>query len=286
MSRDNTNNAVTNRLSARPKRLSVAVILSVVFLVLIAIQVLFPEAIATHSPITIDPLAALQPPSREHWFGTDNLGRDLFSRVVHGSAYSVSIGFGATLIALAGGIVFGALAGFGGRWLDQALMRFNDVLMALPSILLALVVVALLGTGLVNTLWAIGIGLIPQFARLVRAEVLVVRNAGYVESAVGFGFSKTAVVCRHVIPNAIHPVFVLATISIGGSILAGSTLSFLKLGPQPPAPEWGLLLSEGRSVIEHAWWLGVFPGIAISLTVLSVTVVGKSLQKRYLQKES
>jgi peptide/nickel transport system permease protein len=255
-------------------------------LVLIALVALAPGLFTGASPIATDPVHALAAPGGAHWFGTDQLGRDLFARVLYGTRTSVLLGVGSTLLAIAGGAVLGLAAALGGRYADQALMRLADILLALPPILLALLAVTILGPGSANVMIAIAVAFSPGYARIVRAETLVVRRSGYVEAAIGLGLPRPLLIIRHVLPNALGPMLVLATVGFGSSLIAASGLSFLGLGPQPPSPEWGTMLSEGRNFLSTAWWIGIFPGAAITLTALVVNAVGRRAQARFTRRTS
>jgi peptide/nickel transport system permease protein len=250
-------------------------------LVPFALAAALPHLLASGSPITIDPVNALLPPSAEHWFGTDQLGRDLFARVVHGARPSLLIGAGATALAVVAGALLGLAAALGGRAADQVVMRVADVLMSLPQLLVALVVIAVLGGGTGNLVLAIAVAFAPGYARIVRAEALVVRASGYVEAARGLGLRRAVLVLRHILPNAVGPLLVLATVGFGTALIAGSGLGFLGFGAQPPAPEWGAMLAEGRDFLDSAWWLGVFPGAAITATVIAVNVLGHAARTRF-----
>ena len=248
--------------------------------VLLVVAGVWPELIARQEPDATDLVAALQPPSWSHWFGTDQLGRDVFARVVHGARYSLLLGLGATAVGVVGGTVVGLAAALGGRLADGLLMRLADVLLAFPEMLLALLVIAVVGPGQQGAAIAIGVAAVPGYARVVRAGAMVVRHAGYVEAAVVLGLRPWAVVARHVLPNALGPLLVLATVGVGTAVIAGSALSFLGLGARPPTPEWGAMLSDGRDYVESAWWIAVFPGAAITATVVSVTVLGRAARRR------
>jgi peptide/nickel transport system permease protein len=254
------------------------------FLALLVLAAAAPGVFAAAAPNTTDPLQALRPPGSGHWFGTDQLGRDLYTRVVYGTRLSLLLGAGATALSVLAGAVLGLAAGLGGRVADQVLMRLADVLLALPPILLALLAVAVLGSGTVNVALAIAAAFAPGYARIVRAETLVVRRSGYVEAATTLGLPRPALVLRHVVPNALGPLLVLATVGFGSSLIAASGLSFLGLGPQPPTAEWGAMLDQGRDFLQTAWWLGVFPGAAITLTALVVNVVGRQAQARFTRR--
>ncbi|MEW9556062.1 ABC transporter permease [Nonomuraea sp. NPDC050783] len=251
------------------------------FLVVLGVAVAAPGVLAGADPLAADPLAALAPPGPGHWLGADHLGRDVLARVVHGARHSLSIGAVATALAVSAGVLLGLAAGLAPKWLDEALARAFDVLSTLPELLLALLVVAITGPGTVNVTLAIAIAQLPNYARVIRAQTFVVRHAGYVEHAVTFGRSRLAVTLGHVLPNVLGPIPVLATIGLGTAVIAGSGLSFLGMGPQPPAAEWGAMLSEARNYLRVAWWEALFPGLAITLTVVCLTVAGRRLQRRF-----
>ncbi|WP_182880277.1 MULTISPECIES: ABC transporter permease [unclassified Microbispora] len=250
------------------------------FLLAVTVVAVAPGLVAHGSPDLTDAVAALRPPGGGHPLGTDANGRDIFTRIVYGTRPSVLAGLAATAIAVTGGTLVGLLAALGGRALDEAAMRLVDILLSLPGLLLALLVIAVVGPGTLNAVFAIAAYTLPGYARLVRAQTMVIRRSGYVEAAVSLGLTRAGIVTRHVLPNAFAPLLVVATIEVGTALVAASSLSFLGLGPKPPAPEWGAMLSAGRDYFSVAWWVAVFPGLAITLTVLSVTVVGRHLQRR------
>ena len=249
-------------------------------LLIIAMMALLPQVIATHDPLRTDVRAALEAPSAAHWFGTDQSGRDVFSRVVHGARRSVGIGLLATFLALVIGLTVGASSAMAPRPVDNALMRVTDVLMAFPEFLVALVVVAILGPGPTNVAIAVTVAAVPVYVRLARVQTRTLALAEHVEAARILGVPPVRAFASHVIPGVLGALSVLATIGIGSSILAAAGLSFLGLGPIEPIPEWGLMLSGGRNVLAQAWWIAVFPGIAITLTVVSATIVGRTLRAR------
>lgn len=249
---------------------------------LLIVMALAPALFTSVDPLLTDPLAAFQPPSAAHPFGTDQLGRDQFARVIHGARLSLGMGFGATVIGLIAGLALGLLAGLSRGWGDRVLSRLIDVLYAFPEMLLAIIAVAVLGAGFSTLLIAIGIGSIPSYARVLRSQVLQVRSSGYAESAVTLGQRPALIAWRHVLPNAIGPVLVLATIGVGTAIIFGSALSFVGLGAQPPTPEWGLMLSDSRNYLSLAPWLALWPGAFLAATVISVTVIGRWLQRRFV----
>nr|BEK64196.1 ABC transporter permease [Kitasatospora purpeofusca] len=269
--------------SAR-RRPPLALLLALAALALLLLAALAPGLLTSASPIETHPVEALTPPGAAHWFGTDQLGRDLFARVLHGARPSLLLGLGATAFAITGGTLLGLAAALGGRWADQVLMRLADILLSLPPILLALLAVTVLGTGSLNVMLAIAIAFVPGYARIVRAETLVVRRSGYVEAAVGLGLPRPLLIVRHVLPNAVGPMLVLATVGFGTALIAAAGLSFLGLGPQPPSPEWGAMLSQGRRFLATAWWVGVFPGAAITATALVVNVLGRRAQARFTRR--
>jgi peptide/nickel transport system permease protein len=273
--------STTTPAPARTRKLPLGVLLSLAFLLALAIALAVPFWLTSYDPLSGDVTLGLQAPSLAHWFGTDRLGRDVFARVVYGTRYSLLIGIAGMLLSLVVGTVLGLLAGMKNRWLDEIASRLFDMLSAFPNVLLALLVIALIGPGLMNVAVAIGIAGIPKFGRLIRSQTQLVRNADYVRHAVLYGQSWGKVFLRHLLPNVLVAIPIVATIDIGSSIIAVSGLSFLGLGPQPPTPEWGVMLAEGRDVLRVAWWPSVFPGIAITLTVIAFTVVGSYLQRRF-----
>ncbi|WP_219471230.1 ABC transporter permease [Nonomuraea rhizosphaerae] len=252
-----------------------------VVLVVIGLAVVAPWALTGADPLAADPVDALAPPGAGHWLGSDHLGRDVLARVVHGARHSISIGVAATALAVTCGVLLGLAAGLSPKWLDEALARSFDVLSTLPELLLALLVVAITGPGTGSVIFAIAVAQVPNYARVIRAQTFVVRRSGYVEQAVTFGRSRLAITGGHVLPNVLGPIPVLATIGLGQAVIAGSGLSFLGMGPQPPAAEWGAMLSEARNYLRVAWWEALFPGLAITLTVVCLTVAGRRLQRRF-----
>ncbi|SAK67724.1 ABC transporter permease [Caballeronia ptereochthonis] len=261
--------------------LPAGVLLAVAFLVVLAVAMAFPRLLTPYDPLLSDVAQTLQAPGGQHWFGTDRIGRDVLSRVIYGARYSLLIGLASMIVSLAIGLVIGLFAGLSNRLADEGASRIFDVLSAFPPILLSLFVVTFLGQGIVNIAIAVGIAGIPKFGRVLRSQALVVRRADYVTHAVSFGLSRSRIFFRHVLPNVLVAVPVIATIDIGSAIIAVSGLSFLGLGPQPPTPEWGVMLAEGRDVLRVAWWPSVFPGMAITLTVLSFAVIGRFLQRKF-----
>jgi peptide/nickel transport system permease protein len=246
-------------------------------LALIAVAAFAPY-LAPYDPLAVNPIDALLPPSAEHWMGTDTLGRDMTSRVIYGARISLRLGLVSVSIALTAGVLIGVLAGYLGGRVDGVLMRFVDILLAFPPLVLALVAVFALGPGLTNAMIAVGISSIPAYARITRGEVLSAKENLYVQSAQALGASPMVVMFRHIMPNIIAPNIVMAALGTGSAILAGAALSFLGLGAQAPLPEWGLMLSQGRGFMSLAWWLTVFPGLGIMVTVMAMNLLGDGLR--------
>jgi peptide/nickel transport system permease protein len=257
------------------------IVVAGVVLALFALVAIAPGLFTGASPTGTDLSAALQGPSGAHWFGTDQLGRDIFARVVYGSRPALLLALSATVLAVLGGIVVGLTAGLGGRGADQITMRLADVFLALPPLLLALLVVAVMGAGTGTVAFAVATALIPAYGRVVRAEAKVVRRSGYVEAAVGLGLPRPLLIVRHILPNSLGPVLTLATVGFGTALLYSSLLSFRGLGTKPPDPEWGSMLSEGRDFLATAWWIAIFPGAALTLVVIAVNVVGGYARARF-----
>ena len=254
--------------------------LSILFFGWVLLATVAPQLLSSADPYAVNPAASFTPPNARHWFGTDQSGADVYSRIVHGARTSLYIGLGATCIGVIGGTALGLFAGLNNRFLEATVMRFLDVTLAVPEILLALVVIGLIGGGTGNAILAIGAGSIAYYARITRAQTHVVRGAAYIEAARTLGFPRWRVILTHVLPNAIKPVLVLATIGVGSAIGAGASLSFLGLGTPPPAPEWGAMLSVGRNFISNAPWLITIPAVFLVATVLSITVIGRELRRR------
>ena len=252
--------------------------IAAVVLLLIVVLAVFDDTLAPEGANEVSIADRLQSPSWAHPFGTDDLGRDILSRVILGASVSLRVGFLAVGFALVVGSLIGLLAGFYGKWVDDVLMRFMDVLFAFPAVLLAIAVLAVRGPGSGNTALAIGIVYTPIFARVTRASVLGVREEVYVRASRSVGASDWRILTRHILPNAAPPIIVQTSISLAFAVLAEAALSFLGLGTQPPNPSWGLMLAEGRSYIELAWWLAFFPGMAIFLTVLCFNLLGDGLR--------
>lgn len=239
----------------------------------------FAPLLATDDVNKADPRASFMPPSADHWMGTDKLGRDIWSRFVFGGRVSLIIGLSAMVIGMCAGTVMGIFAGFYGGWIDSAISWITEVLMAFPGILLALTIMAILGPGVNNVILAVGIGTIPQFMRMARSAVLKTREMDFIDAARTIGCSDARILFRHILPNIIQSVIVLATLGIGSAILEGSSLSYLGLGAQPLTPEWGSMINAGRTFLQNAWWGSVFPGIGVFLAILSINMLGEGLSQ-------
>ncbi|NUP67862.1 MAG: ABC transporter permease [Nonomuraea sp.] len=254
-------------------------ILAWTIVVVVLLWALLPGLFTGYDPIAGVPAEKLQAPSGQHLFGTDAVGRDVFARVVHGSVNSLSGAFVAVAVGLVLGTLLGLLAGSAGGVLDAAVMRVVDVLLSVPGLLLALTVIILLGPGTVNVAVAVGIGSVAAFARLSRSEVVRVRRTDYVEAAFGSGGRFPTVLWRHVLPNSAGPVVALAALQFGVAILAISTLGFLGYGAEPPTPEWGLLIAEGRNYLATSWWLTTLPGAVVVAVVLAAGRISRSIAR-------
>ncbi len=251
---------------------------SLIFLIALFILVIFAGVIAPYEYDKIDLSCALQMPSRTHIMGTDQYGRDIFSRILYGGRMSLGIALASVVISLVAACIIGTIAGFFKGMVDNILMRIMDVFMAIPSMLLAITIAAAMGTGLVNTIIALSISNIPQLARIVRSSVLLLSDNEYIEAAQTFGESKARIILKHVLPNSLSPIIVQATLKFGDAIITIAGLSFIGLGIAPPTPEWGSILNSGREYIMTFWPLITFPGIMIALTMLAVNLLGDGLR--------
>ena len=254
-----------------------AVVGGIILLVIITMAIFAPYA-ATHDPVKQNIRNQLKPPSREHIFGTDQFGRDIFSRVVYGARLSLRVGFLSISFALVVGGLLGLVSGYFGGWMDMIIMRLIDILLALPGFLLALAIVAALGPGLENVVMAIGVSYVPSFARMMRSSVLATRELDYVGAAQALGASDSRIIFLHILPNSISPIIVLTTLSMAGAILSAAGLSFLGLGAQPPTPEWGSMIATARPSIRVSHWSVTIPGLAIFITVMCLNLVGDGLR--------
>lgn len=231
-----------------------------------------------YNPVRMSAADRFQGPSAEHPFGTDQLGRDVLARVLHGGRMSLPMGIAPIAVAAVAGLILGLVAGYYGGRLDLVIMRIADVWIAFPPILLAMAIVTVLGTGLVNIMIALGIAWVPYYARMVRASVLEAKERVYVDAAHALGSRDLRIVVRHVLPNVLTPIMVMSSMGVANAILAGAALSFLGLGAQAPAPEWGTSLADARQFMRLAWWIGFFPGLAIALTVLGANLMGDGIR--------
>jgi len=234
--------------------------------------------VSPYNPDDLDLYNVLMPPSMAHWFGTDELGRDVFTRVIFGARISLKVGFVAVGIAAVIGTVLGLVAGFYGGWIDNILMRLVDIMLCFPTFFLILAVIAMLEPSIWYIMIIIGLTGWMGVARLVRAEVLSIRELDYVTAARALGARDARIIFRHILPNALSPVLVSATLGVAGAILTESALSFLGIGVQPPTPSWGNILTSGKDYLEFAWWLSLFPGLAILVTVLSYNLLGEGIR--------
>jgi peptide/nickel transport system permease protein len=254
-------------------------LIAVLYVLFVVVSAFWPRLFTSRDPYGTDTAAVVQPPSLHHLFGTDTYGRDLWTRVLYGSPLTIKATLIALGIALVAGLGLGVLSGFLGGIVDAALMRVVDVLLAIPGLLLALSIVTALGYGTIPVAVAVGVGIIPGFARTTRAEVLRVKTLPYIEAARAGGASWGRVLVRHILPNSWGPVAVLAVLDGGVAIIAIASLSFLGFGAAPPAAEWGTLIADGRNYLVTAWWLSLLPGLFVALLVLSLNHISKTLQE-------
>ncbi len=261
----------------RFKRHKLAVV-SMCVLVVLYLMAIFAPYIATHEFDHVNPANNLAPPSSEHFFGTDRLGRDIFSRVIWGSRVSLSVGFVAAGVAVILGTVIGAVSAYFGGWVDNVLQRFTEIVQSFPTMFLLLTVIAIVDRSIFNIMLVIGITSWPGLARLVRSEVLTLKKQDFTEAAKSVGATDTRIIFKHIMPNAIAPIIVNATLRIAGAILAESALSFLGLGVQEPFPSWGSILNAGRPHLRYAIWITLFPGLFIFITVLAFNYIGDGLR--------
>lgn len=250
----------------------------ILILAVIAIVTAVAPGILPYDPYVQDLGQSLLPPSAEHWFGTDLQGRDIFCRVMVGTQISLSVGLIAVAFSLTIGVILGSIAGYKGGWIDTVIMRVMDMMLAIPSILLAIAIMAALGPGIEKAVVAIGLVSIPEYARIVRSEILAIKENDYVAAARVIGDSNFKIVFRHVLPNALPSIIVRATLGISSAILDCAALGFLGLGVQPPAAEWGDMLGRGRNELFRAPWLMIFPGLAITLAVLAFNLLGDGIR--------
>ncbi|MEZ3469511.1 MAG: ABC transporter permease [Schaedlerella sp.] len=249
-----------------------------IILLLFVLMAAFAPVLAPYDPFYMDPAAALTGPSPEHLLGTDNMGRDILSRIIYGSQISLKVSLASVAIATAAGVLLGVAAGYFGGITDAVISRILEVMLSFPEVLLALLIMSILGSSLNNIMLAIGIVYTPIFARIARGAVLSVKDSLYVEAARSIGVRDVTIIVRHVLPNILSPVLVQVTLSLAFAILSEAALSFLGIGVEPDIPSWGIMLNNGKAWIEIAWWVGVFPGIAIALAVLGFNILGDGLR--------
>jgi len=254
-------------------------LLSFVMFAILIIAAVFGPLLVPYDPLASEAANALQPPSWAHWFGTDNLGRDVFSRVVTATRLDLMISISAVTLSLMAGSVLGAVAGYWGGWLDAVLNRVMDTIMAFPLFVLAMGIVAALGNTVENIIYATAIINVPFYARVARAEATIRRNAGFVQAAKLSGNGGLRIVATQLFPNALPPMMVQASLNLGWAILNAAGLSFIGLGVRPPTPEWGIMVAEGANfIVSGEWWLAIFPGLALMLTVFAFNLMGDALR--------
>lgn len=255
-----------------------------VLVLIVCLTALFAPLLATHDPAAVDPLNRLKPPmwldggTKEHWLGTDNLGRDMWSRIVYGSRVSLIVGVGAVLVSGIIGAVLGSLSGFYGKWIDAVIMRVADAFMAIPTILFMLVVMAVVGPGITTLIFVIGVTNWVSYTRVVRGEVLSIKERDFVKAAKAVGAKNGRIIMKHILPNILSSFIVISGMNVATTIIMEASLSFLGLGIKPPDVSWGGMLSDGRQYVATSWWVATFPGLAITVTVLGVIFLGDWLR--------
>jgi peptide/nickel transport system permease protein len=259
-------------------RRNYAAMLSAVVLCLIVLAAIFAPLITVHDPLYQDLTNRLQPPSAEHIFGTDRAGRDIYSRVIYGARISLSVGVVSVVLGALVGVTLGLMSGYYGGWLDRVTMRGMEVVLAFPGVLLAILIVALFGPGLFNVLLALSVFALPSMARVTRASAMSLKAQDFIQAARAIGVQDSRILAWHILPNALSPLIVITTLRVAGVILAASSLSFIGLGAQPPTPEWGAMINEGRFNLREAPHIMFFPGMAILITVLCLNFLGDALR--------
>jgi peptide/nickel transport system permease protein len=268
-------------ISFRRMRKSRTAIIGIIIIILFTLVALLAPFISPYDPMEQNFIKSFRAPSSEHLLGTDEFGRDVFSRIIYGARISLQIGFVAVFISLIVGVTVGLIAGYYGGWIDMIVMRIMDLMLSFPYILLALVIMSILGPGIYNAMVAIGIVYVPQYARIVRSSVLSVKKKEYVMAARALGANDIRIILKHIFLNSMAPIIIQTTLSIGRAIINAAGLSFLGLGAQPPTPEWGAMLSNGQDFLRNAPWIATFPGIAIALLVLGFNLVGDGLRDAF-----
>jgi peptide/nickel transport system permease protein len=246
--------------------------------ILLVILAITAPWIAPYDPIRQDLRQALQPPSARHLLGSDEFGRDILSRILHGAMISLQVGIIVVMLSGSIGVTLGVVAGWFESWPDQVISRAIEILLAFPALLLTIAAITVLGPSLINALLAIAFANVPRYARIARGTVLSLKRREFIESARAIGAGNVRIMAVHLLPNIMTPIIVLASLGVAGAILTAASLSFLGLGAQPPDPEWGAMLSTGRTFIRRAWWLTMFPGLAIMITVLGINLLGDGLR--------
>ncbi|WP_417366420.1 ABC transporter permease [Glutamicibacter arilaitensis] len=254
-----------------------AKILSAAFIALWMLISLAPSVLAPGDPLAINPVEAFQKPGAAHFFGTDESGRDIYTRVIHGARDSLAIGLAATGLGMGLAIILGTVAALSPRWLDEIILRVLEALYAIPSLLMALLIIAFTGPGVGPAIVAVGLSTAPGYARLVRSQIRLLKNSEMLEAATVLGRGTSQLVRNHLVPNALKPLLALVTLGIGQAVIWAAALSFLGLGTPPPAPEWGAMLSAGRTYLHFAWWMSLFPGLAIVFVAAGATLIGRAL---------
>lgn len=273
-------------VTSKPRRSHLAILrrlspggkVCLMLLVLMSVPLLTPQRLSPYDPTAISPPEIFQSPSAQHWLGTDQYGRDILSRLIHGARVSMSLGVVSVTLSLAISLPLGITVGFYRGRFEAIVMRLLDVLMAFPGILLALIVIAILGPGLVNAMIAVGIGEAPAYTRIIRSAVLSVRENLYLEAGRAIGAGDVRILARHVLPNVLQPVIVISTVGFAAAMIIGSSLGFIGLGAQPPAAEWGTMVSEGRTYLRSQWWISTFPGLTIGVAVITLNILGDALR--------
>ncbi|MGM0601778.1 MAG: nickel transporter permease [Bacillota bacterium] len=268
-------------ISFKRLRKNKTAIAGIIIILIFALIAILAPYIAPYDPFNQNFIKSFRAPSSEHFLGTDEFGRDIFSRIIYGARISLQIGFIAVFISLIVGVSLGLIAGYYGGWIDMGIMRVMDLMLSFPYILLALVIMSILGPGIYNAMIAIGIVYVPQYARIVRSSVLSVKKKEYVMAARALGANDTRIILKHVLLNSMAPIIIQTTLSIGRAIINAAGLSFLGLGAQPPTPEWGAMLSNGQDFLRNAPWIATFPGVAIALLVLGFNLVGDGLRDAF-----
>ncbi|RLP74083.1 ABC transporter permease [Mycetocola tolaasinivorans] len=273
------------RQDLRPRRVRLwgipfGVALALAFALFLLVAAVAPQIVAWGDPFATDPAAAFSAPGAAHIFGTDHAGRDIYTRIVFGAQQSLLIGVAATAIGVGGGLILGLGSALAPRAVDLVVGRLIEVLFVFPTVLIALILISILGSGIGPLIVAVGLGTVADSARLIRAQALKVKHGEFVAASRALGRSSTAVLLQTIAPNVIRPIFVIATLGVGQAILWASSLSFLGLGAAPPSPEWGTMLADGRNYLQVAWWISLFPGLFITLSALSLTIIGRFLQQR------